>query len=79
MTLSGVALVAEQRHSARQGLDEGVEEISLRREVFSEVREVACQVVVFAQPMADYTGRSEPAFMLVGDAGVLKGRRQGAL
>lgn len=79
VALGGVALVAEERDGAVEVRGEGIEELALGGEVLAKIREVAREVAVLAQPVADVAGRAEGALVLVRDPRPCQGRRERGL
>ena len=79
VTLRRIALVTQQRNGAGEAAREGVEERAQGAQVFPEVHEVARQIPVFAQPMANVPRRAQRALMLIFDSNTGEQRGEGAL
>ena len=69
VALGGVAFVAQQRHGTAERLRERIEDSALGGQILAEVGEIAREIAVFTQPVADVARCAEGAFVLIVDTG----------
>jgi hypothetical protein len=79
VALCRVSLVAEQRYGAVKSGYEIIEQRPLGGEIRAEIREVAREVAIDAQPMANVPGRPERTLVLIRNPRTRQGGRKRSL